>query len=250
MKSAGGRLYQRVAAILAAKIRSGEYAVGFRLPSERDLAQALDVSRPTIREAIIALEVDGLVEVRKGAGVYVVSATPAEGAARANATDYGPFELIEARRLIEADACALAAQRITDEQIYQLSELLDEINSGKTYEESEDADRRFHLLIAQAAENSVLLAIVEMLWDLRARSPHYILLAKKAHEAGIGPEGDEHAMILAALEKRDPAEASFAMRNHLQRVLDTILEATEVHEVEEARARVKLQRQRFVASKV
>jgi len=73
------RLYDRVAKGVAAKIADGEFAVGERLPSERELALAYGVSRPTVREAVFALELDGLVEVRKGVGVFVVAQSPRGG---------------------------------------------------------------------------------------------------------------------------------------------------------------------------
>src|SRR5678815_4251144 len=98
-KAEAGRLYERVAQDISGKIAAGVHAVGQRLPSERDLAQAYAVSRPTIREAIIALELDGLVEVRLGSGVYVVNRHPPAGAA--GYKDIGFFQLLEARRAIE-----------------------------------------------------------------------------------------------------------------------------------------------------
>ncbi len=108
VKTETGRLYERVARDLSRKIAEGEYAVGRRLPSERDLAQAYAVSRPTIREAIIALELDGLVEVRLGSGVYVMASLPRDG--QAGAMEVGPFELLEARRAITDQALELAAR--------------------------------------------------------------------------------------------------------------------------------------------
>src|SRR5579859_6975796 len=119
-KPESGRLYERVAEELAQRIAAGEYPVGRRLPSERDLAQAYTVSRPTIREAIIALELDGLVEVRLGSGVYVTARLPRGG--EAGAMDVGPFELLEARRAIEGESAALAAGLISDEQLQELQE--------------------------------------------------------------------------------------------------------------------------------
>ena len=245
MKAPGGRLYERVAAILSDQIASGEYGVGTRLPSERELAAQMEVSRPTIREAIIALEVDGLVEVRKGAGVFVISDAPSAGTA--SPADFGAFELLEARMAIEPEVCAIAAARITDQQLEELDGLLSEINAGKTFAVSEDADRRFHLAIAGAAENSVLAHIVESLWDMRTRSPQSRLLSEKAHEAGIGPDVDEHALILDGLRQRDPRAARSAMRSHLKRVLHSMFQATEVREVEAARARVERERSRYAS---
>ena len=243
-KAASGRLYERVARDLSAKIAGGAYAVGQRLPSERDLAQVYTVSRPTVREAIIALELDGLVEVRIGSGVYVAAHVPRGGAA--GVTDIGPFELLEARRAIESEACALAAARITDEELRQIAGFMAEMEAAETdLVKAEDADRRFHLAIAAATQNSAMVAAVEMLWDARARSPQTQLLSTKAHAAGVGPRLDEHSVILDALAGRKPEAARQAMRSHLTRVLESLLAATEVQEVEQALARVAAERARY-----
>src|SRR5690349_3269825 len=95
------RLYRQIADQIAALIERGEYRPGQRLPPERDLAKQLGVSRPSVREALIALEVEGYVEVRIGSGVYVVDRTDKDAVAPLPA-DSGPFELIKARWLIEA----------------------------------------------------------------------------------------------------------------------------------------------------
>jgi DNA-binding FadR family transcriptional regulator len=246
-KSASGRLYERVSDDLSAQIASGAYAIGQRLPAERVLALTYSVSRPTVREAIIALELDGLVEVRMGSGVYVTSITPRGG--KAAEADVGPFELLEARRAIEGEACALAAVRITDAELDALTGLIAEMHdeNGRDVNRSEDADRRFHVLIAEATQNSPMVTAVEALWDARARSPQYKLLSDKAHAAGVIPRIDEHSIIVEALRTRDPERARSAMRGHLTRVLESIMEATEVHEMEQARARVAQQRRRYAA---
>jgi DNA-binding FadR family transcriptional regulator len=246
-KAESGRLYERVAQDLSGRIARGEYKIGQRLPSERELAQSYAVSRPTVREALIALELDGLVEVRTGSGVYVTAVAPRGG--KAGAMDIGPFELLEARRAIESEACALAATRISDEEIEQLETLLAEMNSAADDAvAAEDADRRFHLLIANTTRNSAMLASVQMLWDARARSPQTQLLSVKAHAAGVTPRIDEHAAILQALKERNPGAARHAMRNHLSRVLDSLLAATEVQEVEQARLRMAETRARYSAA--
>ena len=239
------RLYERVATDVAARIAAGAYAIGDRLPSERDLALTHAVSRPTIREALIALEVDGLVEVRQGSGVYVVAVAPRGGTR--GATDVGPFELLEARRAIEAEICAVAAARITDPDIADLEALLSEMRdeNGRDIVKAEDADRRFHLAIAVATQNGVLVDTMQALWDARARSPQTRLLASKAQDAGVAPREDEHRAIIEALRSRDPQAARAAMRRHLTRVLESLIALTEVHEVEAARARVAAERQRY-----
>lgn len=242
-KSDQGRLYEQVARELAARIADGSYPIGRRLPAERELAQMHAVSRPTVREAILALELDGMVDVRTGSGVYVLAREPRGG--KAGATDVGPFELLEARHAFESEACALAAPHITDATLEELDALVCEMDAAADVERAEDADRRFHLAIAAATHNSVVVATVLSLWDARARSPQYRLLSAKAHAAGVAPRSDEHRDIIAALRSRQPEAARRAMRQHLARVLDSILAATEVQEVERARAKVAAARERY-----
>lgn len=240
------RLYERIAEKLAAAIADGKYEIGQRLPSERELAQSFDVSRPTIREAVIALELDELVEVRMGSGVYVTHRVPPGGIA--GAKDIGPFELLEARRAIEGEACALAAQHIDDIQLAQLSDLIGEMRDENQHDDvvmSEDADRRFHELIAAATQNSGIVLAVQVLWDARTRSPQNRSMSRKVRARGVKPRIDEHRAILRALKRRDPESARAAMREHLARVMEELLAVTEVEELERARAESAAKRRRF-----
>ena len=159
-KTEAGRLYERVAQDLSGKIAAGQYALGQRLPSERDLAQAYAVSRPTIREAIIAMELDGLVEVRLGSGVYVAAKLPRGGTA--GEMDVGPFELLEARRAIEGETCALAAVLITTEQLDELQGLVAEMQAENSRDVvmSEDADRRFHIAAPRIPKPATIISQV------------------------------------------------------------------------------------------
>ena len=240
------RLYERIATQLAQGIAKGKHPVGQRLPSERDLAQTFAVSRPTIREAIIALELDGLVEVRIGSGVFVINTQPPSG--EPAATDIGPFELLEARRAIEGEACALAALRITDSQLNELNQLIGEMRSENEHDvaKSEDADRRFHELIAQATQNSAFESAVQMLWAARARSLQHKALSTKVRASGVKPRIEEHAAIVKALRTRNADGARAAMRDHITRVIEALLKATEVHELERTRAQLAEQRKRYV----
>jgi DNA-binding FadR family transcriptional regulator len=244
------RLYEQIAQQLASAISSGEYGVGQRLPSERELAQKFSVSRPTVREAIIALELDELVEVRTGSGVYVTNREPPTG--QAGVKDIGPFELLEARRAIEGEACALAATRMDEAQIAQLSELIAEMRNENQHDDvvmSEDADRRFHELIASSTQNSGMVAAVQMLWDARMRSPQNRSMSRKVRARGVKPRIDEHTAIVRALKRRDPDAARAAMREHLSRVMEELLEVTEVEELERARAQLAEKRRRYSAAK-
>ncbi len=164
------KLYRQVADAIMASIQSGDYEPGSRLPSERDLAASFKVSRPTIREAMIALEIHGLVEARQGSGIYVTDHPPAQ--IGADDLDIGAFELTEARRLFEAEAAALAATIITEEQLREIEEILgDMIKENVRKQKGEMADRRFHVAIARATRNSAITAVIENLWDIRHKSP-------------------------------------------------------------------------------
>jgi len=240
------RLYEQIAQKLAKAIASGEYELGQRLPSERELAQSFGVSRPTVREAIIALELDELVDVRLGSGVYVANRQPPAG--HEAAKDIGPFELLEARHAIEGEACALAALRIDDTQLNQLSNLIAEMRDDNRQNEilmSEEADRRFHELIAASTQNSGIIAAVQMLWDARARSPQTHLMDDKSRARGLKPPVDEHSAILRALKRRDPDAARAAMHKHISRVIEDVLKVTEVKEIERARAIAAEKRRRY-----
>ncbi|MBW8744819.1 MAG: FadR family transcriptional regulator [Sphingomonas sp.] len=243
-KAGNVRLYAQLADQIAKQIVAGQYKVGDRLPSERELSQAFEVSRPTIREAIIALELDGLVEVRVGSGVYVRSQKRQTG--KPTMLGVGPFELLEARRAIEGEACALAAERMTDEDCATLERLLVEmVEAGDDVPTAERADWQFHLAIARITRNSAMASAVEALWEARFASPQQQLLADKAHDAGVVPRVGEHRAILDALRTRNPKAAKTAMRLHITRVLDEIVVATEVREAALLSERMQARRRMF-----
>jgi GntR family transcriptional repressor for pyruvate dehydrogenase complex len=239
------RLYQRVVEKLAGAIAARDYAVGDRLPAERELATLYGVSRPTIREAIIALEIEGVVEVRTGSGVYVIAVPTTDGIKLE--MDVGPFELTEARLLIEGEAAALAATLITPEELQRLEELLLEMAEENKRSEGEVADRKFHQAIADATRNSAMSAVIDSLWTIRERSPQCVRLFGKTKAKGFLPVLEEHRAIVDALRAHDSAAARAAMRSHLKRVLNYLLDATEVEAIEEAKAKIAAQRDRYSA---
>lgn len=237
------RLYQDLARRLIAELAAGAYAVGDRLPAERELSIQYNVSRPTVREAVIALEVQGLVDVRVGSGAYVKRLPGKNDIPGFNIT---AIELTEARLLFEAEAAALAATQISDDEIAELAALVIEIErENRSPQGTEQADRAFHLAIARATRNNAILEAVERLWDLRAQSPESALLHEKARSANIKPVVDEHSAILNALAARDPVAARAAMRTHLAAVLESLLFATEERAIAAARKAVQAKRDRF-----
>jgi GntR family hexuronate regulon transcriptional repressor len=237
------RLYQDLARKLMTELASGRFAVGDRLPAERELSVTYGVSRPTVREAVIALEVQGLVEVRVGSGAYVMRLPGKNDIPGFNIT---AFELTEARLLFEGEAAALAATQITAEGIAELEALVEEIDrENQSPEGTVKADRAFHLAIARATRNAAVAEAIERLWDLRSASPESALLYEKARTANIKPVVDEHTAVLKALRDHDPVAARAAMRAHLAAVLDSLLFATEEKAIEEARRAAQAKRDRY-----
>lgn len=244
--AAGGdktRLYKGIARALIEDLHKGTYAVGDKMPAERDLATKMGVSRPVVREAMLALEVLGLIEVRLGAGTFV---TRLPGEADAPEFSVSPFELVEARLMFEGEAAALAATHITDGEIAQLQDLILAIQQENRQPDGEEnADMAFHMTIARASRNVAVEKAIEQLWLLRWTSPECKLLLEKARTANVRPVVDEHTAIVDALKARDPAAARSAMRVHLEAVLKHLLFAIEEDAVAAARKSVARTRERF-----
>ncbi len=235
------KLYQKIAEEMLGLIRSGAFAPGERLPSERDLAEQFEVSRPTVREAMISLEIRGVVEARHGSGIYVTEAPPVE--AGSPELDIGAFELTEARCVFEGEAAALAATSMTDAELADLEKILREMNQeNENHVHGELADRRFHMAIAAGTRNSAIVNVVEMLWNLREKAPLCANMLERARHVGVQPMIDEHRCVLEALKARDPQAARRAMRDHLNRVIQNLLIATEMDAVEVARSAVEAKR--------
>ncbi len=206
------RLFQQVAEL----IRNGELRPGARLPAERDLSKRLGVSRPTVREAMIALEISGLVEVRSGAGVYVRMS-----AAQARLTDAGPsaFELLAARRIVEGEIAAAAAGSRRRNGIAKLDHCitvyLTESRNGK---DCFEADRAFHLGLAEMTGNSVFVRIVTEFWgDMRGAI--FNRLGELSRFLGkLRSNISDHARIRDAVASGDADGARPAMHDHIARV--------------------------------
>lgn len=237
------RLYQKLARRLFEDMLAGRYAVGDRLPAERELSTLHGVSRPAVREAMIALEVQGLIEVRVGSGAYV-RALPS-GQERPGFT-VTAFELMEARLLVEGEAAALAAVHIRDDEIEELERLVQQMaDENRLPGVRTDADHAFHAVVAAATRNAVLHSQIEEMWRLRSTSPDCALLLEKARTANVQPVIAEHSAVLDALRARDPAAARLAMRAHLAAVIDHLLFATEEDAVEVARRSAASTRARY-----
>lgn len=210
------RLYQQIADQIRAFIDKGNYTAGMRLPPERDLAQKLGVSRPSVREALIALEIEGSVEVRMGAGVYVCNQAQRKPQALASMGE-SPIELMQARAAIEGTVILLACARSTPETLASLRQILDNMLAAMAQNRSPLAfDKQFHQTLAAMTGNSVLERLVCELFDER----HSPIASRVSEHSESGQTWaialQEHEAILRALENRDALAAQTALRMHLQ----------------------------------
>jgi len=234
------RLYQEVSDQLTARIASGEFAVGERLPAERKLAASLAVSRATIREAMIALEIAGLVEIRTGSGIFVIADSTAANCSPVDDIGPGPFELIEARMLFESEAAAIAASRISEQELQQLDSVCREMTVlMEAGHSAEDIDHQFHHVIAVATRNSAILSTIDQLWGFRIRMPMWAklhaLISEREGEPGWTLDRHtivDHRRILNALRARDADAARAAMRMHLDHVKEALLKASELDAID------------------
>lgn len=215
------RLYRQIAEQLRSLMTSGEFKAGSRLPAERDLAKQLGVSRPSVREALIALEVEGWVEVRTGSGVYVLprNGSAATGhAAQVPATEWGPLELLRARRVIEGEIAALAAAHAKRRHLQAIGESIESMRQDIDHGVSPlEGDRAFHTAVAQASDNVVLLETVQTFWDAR-HGPLFERLGGHFETAPVWRLAvAEHEAVLAAIRVHDADAARTAMQQHMDK---------------------------------
>lgn len=225
------RPYQEIGLVLRNQLIEGLYKVGDRLPPERDIAEQLDVSRTVVREAIIMLELENLVEVKKGSGVYVLN-VPTNSASRENiiSDDAGPFEMLQARQLLESNIAEFAATQVTPGDILRMRSAL-ELERKELAEGTVDChgDEQFHLYIAEATQNSVLVDMLKHSWDRREKSPMWKKLHSHISGTAYREEWlEDHAKILSALQRKDPISAKNAMWQHLENVKQRLIELSDI----------------------
>lgn len=225
------RLYQVVARRILRMIEANAGKPDWHMPSERELAEELEVSRPVVREAVIALEMRGIVEVKGRAGIIVRPVRGKQVNFDMLPTDAGPgpFELLEARLAVEASAAAIAAERATNYDIAVLEDCISRMEQETdAVALTEKGDRDFHLTIARMTGNAVIFSMVEALWTQRDESLMWKKLHEHIHAPSVRPLwiGDHHA-VLAALRLRNPDAAYKAMARHIRNVSAELMEADE-----------------------
>lgn len=220
------RLFWEIVEKIEASIDSGKYPQGGRLPPERLLAELFDVSRPTIREAIIALEVRGRVEVKTSSGVYVIE-KPQDVT---NQLEVSAFELTQARALVEGEAAALAVATITEAELTKLHEYLVAMEKGI---DVENADREFHRIISAATRNNAIVFAVQNFWNLRENKQNIKDAYSNVCHSNTNKRLDEHRDIYNALKNKDPQAARTAMHEHFNRLINSLFDASEAKALEE-----------------
>ncbi|PSJ58398.1 FadR/GntR family transcriptional regulator [Kumtagia ephedrae] len=209
------RLYRQVAEQLRQLFDGGEFAVGDRLPPERELAERMGISRPTIREALIALEVEGRVRIRVGSGIYV---TEPPRMPPNPTTDEGPFELLRAREFIERAVAEEAARLAKPADVEALDDILARME-GKQHPNHTTIglDRAFHTTIAGILGNAVLARVVGELFDQRM-NPFFERLSSYFEDPSTWDAAlQEHRLVRDAIAAGDAAGARAAMQEHLRK---------------------------------
>ena len=232
------RLFWHIVEKIEAAINSGEFLPGSRLPPERELAETFNVSRPTVREAIIALEVRQKVEVKTGSGVYVID----EKLLNKQTSDINAFEVTQARALVEGEVAAIAATNITADELAQLHQTLIDMKNGKNIEE---ADQKFHQIIANSTKNKAMIISVNNLWDLRNNSQDIINDYKSVCSSDDNKTIEEHTAIYNALKSADATKSRLAMHMHFNRLINTLFDTVESRALEDIRRKSSEKRDQY-----
>lgn len=212
-------------------IEEGKLKPGDRMPSERDLASEFQISRPTVREALTALEVLGFIEIKSGVGTFVCNKPQNDNDLHSIEEELlkstSPSALFEARMIIEPLLARLASQRATEEDIHEMIELLEKADGLSTdqWEEFEELDVAFHSLIAKASNNQVLYKFEESVNHERMGILWKELKARDMHNKGyIEKYKTEHYAIVNAIKSRNSEAAERLTREHLYDIWKHIFE--------------------------
>jgi GntR family transcriptional repressor for pyruvate dehydrogenase complex len=209
------KLSEQIAEQILGQIASGTYPPGEKLPSEEELRRQLGVGRASLREAMLRLAGMGVVDLRHGSGAYVVEHIASAGLSRLDWSlmleSRQVLSLIEARKLLEVQIAALAAERATDDDLAAMRACLVRLRASPTRAEYIRADLEFHLAIARGTHNDVLARLLHTIRDLTERT---VWQSPTPKAEGVV----QHEGIFAAIAARDPSAAREAMYAHLDEV--------------------------------
>jgi DNA-binding FadR family transcriptional regulator len=209
---------------LRTALNDGIFQPGTRLPPERDLAHRLKVGRGTLRKAFDALEREGRIRRRVGHGTFVVAQSGGYDAALRLDTAPTPSDVMETRLMVEPAVAGAAALRATAEEIAALNRLAD-ANPDGDWREWERRDNAFHTAVASASRNPLLVGLLETLHQMRRGEDwgrlRRLTLTPERQRAYV----TQHARIVEAISRRDPGAAAAAMRQHLETVQSSMIDA-------------------------
>lgn len=225
------RAYQVVGKSLLERIRGGEFRTAGKLPTERELAEIYGVGRAVVRDALVMLEVKGLIQSRQGSGIYITPRAyeiePTEAAPQIHAWDdlpsAGPLEFLQAHQWLDSQFCRLAASAATDDDladIVQMGENCRNLVSGDAFEE---ADMAFRLAVARASHNVELVHLAYQLGLRRANNPLWRRFCALLYAPGRPSPPADRDLIVAALRRRDPDAAFVAMWRHVEAIKDILM---------------------------
>lgn len=203
------------------KMRNGTYAIGDQLPTERELAERYNVSRKTVQHALGELSRLGLVERRVGSGTFVCAPVPA--APVSTVPSVSPVDAIETRRVIEPGFAELAVARATEEDFERMRERLREMETAPDQVAFKKAGYDFHLEVARATRNPLLVAIYEVLIAARAKAGWDTLLALNDRSESREAQIECNRSIYEALRDRDAARAAEISRTRLREMQRTVM---------------------------
>ncbi|HEX9069925.1 MAG TPA: FadR/GntR family transcriptional regulator [Ktedonobacterales bacterium] len=214
------RIFEQIAGQIEQQILSGELRVGNRLPTERELAERFGASRTAVREAMKTLAQKGLVDLRPGRGTIVIDNTSqafSESIGRLMQVNHHDVsgDLVEVREIFEPGVAALAAARATEDDIAELAATVATMDLHLAAADAFiEADNRFHLLLARAAQNALVLTLIDPIVALLSNQRKQIFTVHGGPQRGQ----EHHKHILEAVRQHDPEAAMAAMRAHLRQV--------------------------------
>ena len=222
-------IYTRVIDQIMTLIQNGALKQGDQLPPEAQLVMQFGVSRSSLREALKALEVLGIIESKRGVGSFVKETAPSDTVAsllHEMAKEGGPFEIMEARKAIEPRVASLAALRRTEDDLKAMERVLDLMEQQVAKDEpTMEVDLEFHLLLAAACENPVLADCMQL---ISSRMRKRLWQAMKSDSLSVHGRPaaylGHHRKILEAIEEQNALGAEAAMLEHLEAVEDGLEE--------------------------
>ncbi len=226
--TAGARLSDRVAEVLATEIRTGRLAAGDRLPTEAAMVSQFSVSRTVIREAVSRLKSLELVDSRQGSGVYVKNPgfAPLNFEAKHAVSKKAVIQMVEVRRALEAEVAALAAQRRTPADLKRIQQAVAAIDKAVWQGgDGVDEDVKYHRAIADAAGNPFLIGTLEYLGQFLHQATR-VTRANEARRSDFAKQvSKEHDLIVQAIEAGDAAAARKAATRHMNNAIGRIEQA-------------------------